>query len=51
MAGLSSLVNVYGVIPGAYPRVEHLKVASLGYSGALALLANIRQDWKGQPGT
>jgi hypothetical protein len=37
------------VRPGAYPRVEHLKGASLGW--APALLANIRLGWKGFPGT
>jgi len=37
------------VRPEAYPRVEHLKGASLGY--ALALPANIRLGWKGLPGT
>jgi hypothetical protein len=31
-----------------YPRVEHLKVASLEY--ALALLANFRFGWKDLPG-
>jgi hypothetical protein len=35
--------------PGAYPKVEHLKGASL--RKALALFANIRLDWKGLPGT
>jgi len=35
--------------PGAYPRVEHLKGASL--RKALALPANIRQGWKSLPGT
>jgi hypothetical protein len=34
------------VRPGAYPRVEHPKGASLG-----ALLANIRLGWKGLPET
>ena len=34
---------------GAYPRVEHLKGASLGW--ALAFPANIRLDWKGFVGT
>jgi len=37
------------VRPVAYPRVEHLKGASL--RKALALPANIRQGWKGLPGT
>jgi hypothetical protein len=37
------------VRPGAYPRVEHLKDASLGK--ALALLTNIRLGWIGFPGT
>jgi len=35
--------------PGAYPRVEHPKDASLGK--APALLANIRLGWKVLPGT
>ncbi len=34
---------------GAYPRVEPLKVAS--HLQALAVLANIKLDWKGLPGT
>jgi hypothetical protein len=33
----------------AYPRVEHLKRASLEYAPALP--ANIRLGWKGLPGT
>jgi hypothetical protein len=33
----------------ACPRVEHLKGALLGKT--LALSANIRQGWKGLPGT
>ncbi len=33
--------------PGAYPRVEHLKGASLGKY--LALPTNIRLGWKGLP--
>ncbi len=35
--------------PGAYPRVEHLKVASLEYASALP--ANIRLDFKGSADT
>ncbi len=38
-ADLSSLVLCLWVMPGAYPRVEHLKVA------------NSRLGWKGLPGT
>jgi hypothetical protein len=34
---------------GVYPRVEHLKVASLTW--AQALFANIRLGWKVEPGT
>jgi hypothetical protein len=34
---------------GDYPRVEHLKGASIIY--ALALSANIRHGWKNLPGT
>ncbi len=34
---------------GAWPKVQHLKDASLGY--AQALPANIRLNWKGLPGT
>jgi len=37
------------VRPGAYPRLEHLKGASLGQ--ALALPANIKHGLKGLPGT
>jgi hypothetical protein len=33
----------------AYPRVDQLNDASLGQ--APALLANIRQGWKGRPGS
>ncbi len=40
LASLSILVLCLWVRPGAYLRVEHLKVASLRY--ALALPANIR---------
>jgi len=36
------------VRPGAYPRVEKLKGASLGWTQAL--LANIRLGSKGMPG-
>jgi hypothetical protein len=46
LAGLSSL-DSSGVRPGAYPRVEYLKDASLGQ----ALTSNIRLDWKGLLGT
>ena len=37
------------VRPGANPKVEHLKAASMGC--AMALPANIRLGWKGKPGT
>jgi hypothetical protein len=37
------------VRPGAYPRVEQLKGASLGLAPALP--ANIKLDWIGFPGT
>jgi hypothetical protein len=37
------------VRPRGYPKVEQLKVNSLGK--ALALPANIRLGWKGLPGT
>jgi len=37
------------VRPGAYLRVEHLKVAPLGLAPALP--TNIRLGWKGLPGT
>jgi hypothetical protein len=37
------------VRPGAYPRVEHPKGASIGLP--LALPANITLGWKGLPGT
>ncbi len=37
------------VAPGAHPRVEHLKGASLGQ--APALTTNITLGWKGLPGT
>ena len=47
LASLSSLVYVCG--PGAYPREEHMKGASLGQT--LALPANIRLGWKGLPRT
>jgi hypothetical protein len=36
-------------LPGAFPGVEHLKCALLGYT--LPLFANIRLGWKGLPGT
>ncbi len=49
LASLSILVYCLWVRTGAYPRVEHLKGASLGY--ALALPTNIRLGWKGLPGT
>ncbi len=49
MASLSSLVNCLWARPGAYPRVEYLKGASLGPSPALP--ANTRLNWKGLPGT
>jgi hypothetical protein len=40
--------QLFWVMPGAYPRVEHLKDASLEYN--LALLTNIGLDWKNLPG-
>jgi hypothetical protein len=49
LAILSSLVYCLQVRPGAYPRVENQKGASLGQ--ALALTANIRLSWKGLEGT
>jgi len=49
LASFSSLVKCLWVKPRAYPRVEHLKVASLGQ--ALALPANIRRNWKSLSGT
>jgi len=36
-------------MPGAKPRVERLKYASVGY--ARVLLTNIRLGWKGLPNT
>jgi hypothetical protein len=39
---------LYYLRPGANPRVEHMKGASLGLT--LALPANIRLGWKGLPG-
>ncbi len=44
LASLSNLVECLWVRPGAYPRLEHRKGASLGK--ALALPANIRQERK-----
>jgi hypothetical protein len=49
MASLSSLVYCLWVSSGAYPRVAHLKGASL--RSAPAFLVNIRLDWEGLPGT
>jgi hypothetical protein len=49
LAILSTLVYCLRVRPGAYPRVEHLKFASLRL--APALLANIRLHGKGLPRT
>jgi hypothetical protein len=46
---LSSLVECFQVRPGAYPRVEQLKGASL--AKALALLENFRLGWKALPRT
>jgi hypothetical protein len=45
------VVRLIVVVPfkRAYPKVEHLKVASLGQ--ALALPTNIRLGWKGLAGT
>jgi hypothetical protein len=48
LASLSSLVQCLSVSPVAYPRVEHLKGASLGY--ALALIANIILGLRSLPG-
>ncbi len=48
MARLSSLVQCLRIRPGAYPRVEHLTVASLGQ--ALTLPTNSILGWKGLPG-
>ncbi len=48
LASLSSLVYYLWVRPGAYPRVEHFKGASL--KKALALPANIRLGCRGLPG-
>jgi hypothetical protein len=45
----SSLVGCFWVRPGANLSVEHLKNASL--EKALALLINIRLDWRGLPWT
>jgi len=49
LPSLSSLVLSLKIRPGAYPRVEHLKGASL--RKALALPANISLGWKGLAGT
>jgi hypothetical protein len=49
LASLSSLAKCLRVRPGAYPRVEQLKGASVGYDPALP--ANFRPGWKGLPGT
>jgi len=49
LVGFASLVKRLCVRPGAYSRVEHLKVASLRC--ALALLANIRLGLKSLSGT
>ncbi len=48
LTGLSAWSMFFGK-PGAYSRVEHLKIAPLGY--ALALLTNIKLGWKGLPET
>ncbi len=45
----SSIVHCLRARPGAYPRVEHLKGASIGQ--VLALPTNIRLGYKGLPGT
>ncbi len=49
LASLSSLVQCLWVRPGTYPKVEHLKGASLGQAPALP--TNTRLGWKGLPGT
>jgi hypothetical protein len=49
MASLSSLVYCLSVTSGAYPRVEHLKGASLVYPPVLS--TNIRLGWRGLLGT
>jgi hypothetical protein len=46
LIGLSSIINHLWVRPGAYPRVEYLKSASLGQAPAFAI--NIKL---GLPGT
>jgi hypothetical protein len=47
----SCLVKCLWVRPGAYPRVEQLKVSSLGSATAAALPANIKLGWKTLQGT
>jgi hypothetical protein len=49
LASFSDLVLCLWVRPGDYPRVEHLKGASLGWTPAFP--ANIRLGWKSLPGT
>jgi hypothetical protein len=40
---------LFSLMPGAYPRVEHVTDALLLF--APALLATVRLPWKGLPGT
>jgi hypothetical protein len=49
MTGLSNIVSCMWLRPGAYPRVEHLKCASL--MKVLVLHTDIRLGWKSLPGT
>jgi hypothetical protein len=49
MARLSSLVYCLWARPGAYHRKEPLKSSLIGQAPALP--TNIRQGWKGLPGT
>jgi hypothetical protein len=49
LASLSCIVLCLWIRSWAYPRVEHLKGASLGYAPALP--TNIRLGWNGLPGT
>jgi hypothetical protein len=48
-ARLSSPVYYLWMRPGAHPRVEHMKIASLRQT--LMLPTNISLGWKGLPGT
>jgi hypothetical protein len=49
LASLSNLVHCLLERPGAYPRVEHIKVTSFGWVPALP--TNIGQGGKSFPGT